>query len=402
MIDEASIRRGYDLIRQSLDERGRRLYASAQVRALGSRSLAAVSRATGIARSTIGRGLKDLDCRHELIPDRVRRKGGGRKSCIAEQPNLIRDLQQIVEPITLGDPERALYWVSKSLAKLAATLRSMGHKVGPTTVGILLKRLGYSRQGNFKANEGHQHADRDAQFEYINAKVLAFQAASHPVISVDTKKKELIGNYKNPGTDLRPKKKPRRVNGHDFPDKVLGKAVPYGVYDISANAGWVSVGISHDTAQFAVHSIGRWIDRLGRKRYPTTDRLLITADGGGSNGVRVRLWKLELQKLANETGLTLDICHYPPGTSKWNKIEHRLFCHISQNWRARPLTSYLAVVELIAATTTKTGLKVVCELDNMTYPKGIKVSDAEMDAINITHDEFHPEWNYTISPSKPK
>jgi hypothetical protein len=351
-------------------------------------------------RSTIGRGLKEIDQQAGDLSGRVRRKGGGRKSLSDEQPNLLTDLQQLVEPITLGDPERALYWVSKSLAKLAVVLRGMGHKVGPTTVGLLLKKLGFSRQGNFKANEGHQHADRDAQFEHINAKVLAFGAAMQPVVSVDTKKKELIWNYKNPGTDQRPKGQPRRVEGHDFPDKNLGKVVPYGVYDISANAGWVSVGISHDTAQFAVHSIGRWLDRMGRERYPTMDRLLITADGGGSNGVRVRLWKLELQNLADETGLTLDICHYPPGTSKWNKIEHRLFCHISQNWRARPLTSHLAVVELIAATTTKTGLRVECELDNSTYQKGIKVSDAEMDAIAITHDEFHPEWNYTISPRK--
>ncbi len=276
----------------------------------------------------------------------------------------------------------------------------MGHKVGSTTVGVLLKELGYSRQGNFKANEGHQHADRDAQFEHINTKVLSYQKDGHPVISVDTKKKELVGNYKNGGTDLRPKKRPRRVNGHDFPDKTLGKAVPYGVYDISANAGWVSVGINHDTAQFAVQSIRRWLELLGRERYPTMRRLLITADGGGSNGVRVRLWKLELQKLADETGLTLDVCHYPPGTSKWNKIEHRLFCHISQNWRARPLTSLLAVVKLISSTTTTAGLKVACELDNNFYPKGIKVSDEEMEALAITGDEFHPEWNYSLEPRK--
>ncbi len=400
MIDEDAIRRGYELIRTSLNERGRRLYAAAQVCALGARSLAAVSRATGVARSTIGRGLKDIDRLDDSLSRRVRRKGGGRKSRCEEQPTLLTDLQRLVEPVTLGDPERALYWVSKSLEKLTVVLRGMGHTVGPTTVGQLLKRLGFSRQGNFKASEGHQHADRDAQFEHINAKVLAFQAVGQPVISVDTKKKELVGNYKNPGTDQRPKRQPRRVNGHDFPDKDLGKVVPYGVYDISANAGWVSVGISHDTAQFAVHSIRRWLEVMGRERYPTMGRLLIAADGGGSNGIRVRLWKFELQKLADETGLTLDVCHYPPGTSKWNKIEHRLFCHISQNWRARPLTSYLAVVELIAATTTKAGLKVACELDNSIYQKGIKVSDAEMDAIAITTDEFHPEWNYTISPRK--
>lgn len=400
MVDEAAIRRGYEVIRPNLDERGRRLYAAAQVRALGGRSLSAVSRATKIARSTIGRGLKEIDRPDEDISGRIRREGGGRKSRSEEQPTLLADLRQLVEPVTLGDPERALYWVSKSLDKLSGVLRKIGHKVSPTTVGHLLKQLGFSRQGNFKANEGRQHADRDAQFEHINAKVLAIQAAGQPVISVDTKKKELIGTYRNPGSDQRPKGQPRRVNGHDFPDKELGKVVPYGVYDIGANAGWVSVGISHDTAQFAVNSIRCWLGRMGRERYPTMDRLLIAADGGGSNGVRVRLWKLELQKLADETGLILDVCHYPPGTSKWNKIEHRMFCHISQNWRGRPLTSHLAVVELIAATTTKTGLKIACELDDTFYPIGLKVSDAEMDAIALTTDEFHPEWNYSISPRK--
>ena len=402
MRDEDTIRMGFELLRPNLSEQGRRLYAAAQVVALGNRSLAAVSRATGIARSTIGRGLRDIEQINNISSGRVRRPGGGRKSITHEQPTILSDLKQLVEPITLGDPERALYWVSKSKEKLARALREMGHKVGSTTVGVLLKELGYSRQGNFKANEGHQHADRDAQFEHINTKVLSYQKDGHPVISVDTKKKELVGNYKNGGTDLRPKKRPRRVNGHDFPDKTLGKAVPYGVYDISANAGWVSVGINHDTAQFAVQSIRRWLELLGRERYPTMRRLLITADGGGSNGVRVRLWKLELQKLADETGLTLDVCHYPPGTSKWNKIEHRLFCHISQNWRARPLTSLLAVVKLISSTTTTAGLKVACELDNNFYPKGIKVSDEEMEALAITGDEFHPEWNYSLEPRKRK
>lgn len=400
MKDEETIRRAFELLKPNLSEQGRRLYAAAQVIALGNRSLAAVSRATGIARSTIGRGLRDIDQMNNISPGRIRRPGGGRKSITHEQPTLLSDLKQLVEPITLGDPERALCWVSKSKEKLARALREMGHKVGSTTVGVLLKELGYSRQGNFKANEGHQHADRDAQFEYINTKVLSYQKDGHPVISVDTKKKELIGNYKNSGTDLRPEKRPRRVNGHDFPDKTLGKAVPYGVYDISANAGWVSVGINHDTAQFAVQSIRRWLELLGRERYPTMRRLLITADGGGSNGVRVRLWKLELQKLADETGLTLDVCHYPPGTSKWNKIEHRLFCHISQNWRARPLTSLLAVVKLISSTTTIAGLKVACELDNNFYPKGIKVTDEEMETLAITGDEFHPEWNYSFEPRK--
>lgn len=274
----------------------------------------------------------------------------------------------------------------------------MGHKVSPNSVGRLLRRLGFSRQGNRKANEGSHHPDRDAQFEHINIQVLSFQAANQPVISVDTKKKELIGNYKNAGTDWCPEGQPRRVNVHDFIDKERGKAIPYGIYDIADNSGWVSVGVTHDTAQFAVNAVRRWWEKMGRPRYPGADRLLITADGGGSNGVRVRLWKVELQKLADETGLAITVCHYPPGTSKWNKIEHRLFCHISQNWRARPLTSRLAVVELIAATTTKTGLTVACELDTADCQKGIKVTDAEWEALAIDGNDFHPEWNYTISP----
>jgi hypothetical protein len=399
MIDEAEIRRHYELLRSDLDERGRRLFAATQVRALGHGGLAAVARATGIARSTIGRGLKDLDAGSGLNR-RVRRPGGGRKKLSDTDATLAQDLLRLVEPATLGDPMRPLLWVSKSIAKLAAALRELGHRVSANTVGRLLRTLGFSRQGNFKANEGRSHPDRDGQFEHINAQVLAFQAAEQPVISVDTKKKELIGNFKNPGTDWRAKGRPRRVNGHDFADKELGKAIPYGVYDITDNSGWVSVGVTHDTAQFAVNAIRLWLDRMGRERYPSAERLMITADCGGSNGARLRLWKLELQKLADETGLTFAVCHYPPGTSKWNKIEHRLFCQISQTWRARPLTSRLAVVELIAATTTKTGLKVACELDTTDYPKGLKVSDAEMHAIAITGDDFHPEWNYSISPRK--
>jgi hypothetical protein len=304
----------------------------------------------------------------------------------------------LLEPATLGDPMRPLLWVSKSHAKLAAALRDMGHRVSASRIPQLLERLGYRRQVNRKSKEGGRHPDRDAQFEHINAQVEAHQAAGQPVISVDTKKKELIGEYKNAGSDYRPQGAPIDVNVHDFVDKELGKAIPYGVYDIGANAGCVSVGIDHDTAEFAVNAIRRWLAAMGRERYPTCERLMITADGGGSNGSRVRLWKIELQKLADETGLTIGVCHYPPGTSKWNKIEHRLFCHITQNWRGRPLTSRTAVVELIAATTTKTGLTVRCELDENTYAKGVKVSDAEMAALNISGDAFHPEWNYTIAP----
>ena len=397
MINEQTIRYDYEVLRPSLNERGRRLFAAAQARALGYGGVAAVARATGIAPSTIGRGLKELAA-GAVAGGRARRRGGGRKKLIDRDASLLSDLLWLVEPATLGDPERPLKWVSKSHAKLAAALQAMGHAVSPQSVGRLLQRIGYSRQGNAKAEEGRQHPDRDAQFEHINSRVLEFQAARRPVISVDTKKKELIGNFKNAGTDYRPQGSPQRVNVHDFEDKTLGKAIPYGIYDLTDNSGWVSVGITHDTAQFAVNAIRRWLEKMGRARYPSADRLMITADSGGSNGARVRLWKIELQKLADETGLTLTVCHYPPGTSKWNKIEHRLFCHISQNWRARPLTSRAAVVELIAATTTKTGLKIACELDTTCYVKGIKIKKAQMRALAITGDSFHQEWNYTISP----
>jgi hypothetical protein len=399
MIDEITIRRHYDLLRPSLDERGRRLFAASQVRALGYGGLAAVARATGIAPSTIGRGLKELD-QGDVASGRLRRAGGGRKRLTDIDATLESDLLALVGPMTLGCPERPLLWVSKSLEKLASALRGMGHVVSANTVRRLLRRLGFSRQGNRKANEGRGHPDRDAQFEHINRQALEFQEAGQPVISVDTKKKELVGNYRNAGTDWCAEGQPRRVNVHDFEDKELGKAIPYGVYDIADNTAWVSVGVTRDTAQFAVNAIRQWWEKMGGARYPGADRLMITADGGGSNGSRVRLWKLELQKLADETGLTIGVRHYPPGTSKWNKIEHRLFCHISQNWRARPLTSRLAVVELIAATTTKTGLTVACAEDTTDYQKGIKVTDAEMESLAITRDELHPQWNYTISPRK--
>jgi hypothetical protein len=397
MIDEQTIRYDYEVLRPNLNERGRRLFAAAQAHALGYGGVAAVARATGIVPSTIGRGLKEL-ADGAAADGRTRRPGGGRKKLVDRDASLLNDLLRLVEPATLGDPERPLRWVSKSHAKLAAALQAMGHTVSPQTVRRLLQQIGYRRQGNAKAEEGRQHPDRDAQFEHINKRVLEFQAAQQPVISVDTKKKELIGNFKNAGSDYRPQGSPQRVNVHDFEDKTLGKAIPYGVYDLTDNSGWVSVGVTHDTAQFAVNAIRRWLAKMGRARYPAARRLMITADCGGSNGARVRLWKIELQKLADETGLTLSVCHYPPGTSKWNKIEHRLFCHISQNWRARPLTSRMAVVELIAATTTATGLKVACELDTAPYAKGIKIKKAEMRALAITGDSFHPEWNYTISP----
>ncbi len=331
----------------------------------------------------------------------VRRAGGGRKAVSEQDPLLIPELKRLIEPATLGDPERPLLVVSKSVDKLAATLTEMRHPISADTVAKELVKLGFSRQHNRKADEGSRHPDRNAQFEHINTKVVAAQAAGQPVISVDTKKKRRIGNFKNGGSDYRPKGNPCRVNVHDFEDKELGKVVPYGVYDVTANAGFVSLGITSDTAEFAVQSIRCWLERMGRERYPEATELTITADCGGSNGARMRLWKVELQKLADETGLVLHRHHYPPGTSKWNKIEHRLFCHITQNWRGRPLTDRIAVVELIGATTTKAGLKVACALDTRIHHKGIKVKDAEMATLDIIGEAFHPEWNYTINPRRP-
>jgi len=355
MIDENAIRARYAAIKDRLDERGRRLFVAAEKVAAGYGGTAAVSRATGVARSTIIRGAKDLLAASSPT-SRVRRKGGGRPHSSKADPTVLADLRRLVEPATMGDPMRPLLWVSKSREKLAAALRAMNHAISANTVGKMLITLGYSRQVNRKTREGSHHPDRDGQFQHINRQVVACQAAGQPAISVDTKKKELIGEYKNGGSDYRAAGCPDRVRVHDFVDKDLGKVAPYGIYDVTANAGWVSVGIDHDTAAFAVNAIRRWYDVVGRERYPTARHLLITADGGGSNGSRVRLWKLELQKLADETGLSLQVCHYPPGTSKWNKIEHRMFCHITQNWRGKPLVSRLAVVNLIAATTTKTGL----------------------------------------------
>jgi hypothetical protein len=401
MIDGDPIRQRWEAFGAKLDERGRRLFAAAEVRTAGRGGLAAVAEITGLARSTIGRGLKDLDA-PVLEDGRVRRDGGGRREVADGDPTLVPDLQRLSEPATMGDPVRPLKWVSKSPAKLACALRESGHEVSANTVAKLLgTKLEYSRQFNRKTHEGASHPDRNAQFEHINAKVVAAQAAGQPVISVDTKKKELIGNYRNGGSDYRPKGDPCRVKVHDFEDKTLGKVVPYGVYDVGANAGWVSVGVTSDTAEFAVASIRTWLERMGRARYPHMHELTITADCGGSNGARVRLWKVSLQKLADETGLTLRIHHYPPGTSKWNKIEHRMFCHITQNWRGKPLESRMAVVELIGATTTKGGLRVECALDERSYEKGIRIKKAAMKLLDIEGDAFHPEWNYTIKPRRP-
>jgi hypothetical protein len=391
MIDCEAIRQRWRLFGQKLDERGQRLFAAVEARTAGHGGIIAVHEITGIARSTIGRGLDELE--DPVLPKgRVRREGGGRQAVADGDPTLVADLERLAEPATMGDPERPLKWVSKSPAKLADALHAQGHAVSPNTISKLLEdRLGYSRQVNRKTHEGASHPDRNAQFEHINAKVAAAMAAGQPVISVDTKKKELIGNYRNGGSDWRPKGNPHCVKVHDFEDKTLGKVVPYGIYDVGANAGWVSLGITSDTAEFAVASIRTWIDRIGRPRYASMQELRITADCGGSNGARVRLWKTELQKLADATGLTLHINHYPPGTSKWNKIEHRMFCHITKNWRGQPLESRTTVIELIANTTTKTGLKVECALDERTYEKRIRISNDQMRQLAIEGDAFHPE-----------
>jgi Rhodopirellula transposase DDE domain len=400
VIDEAAIKLRYVAVDPVLDERARRRFAAAEALAAGRGGVTAVARVTGMARSTIDRGLSEL--RGETVtaaaPDRIRRKGGGRKPLVVTDPTLLSDLKYLVEPATRGDPMAPLLWTAKSLRRLAAGLRGLGHRICHNVVADLLRDLGYSLQANRKTREGTNHPDRDAQFGYINDQVKQALAASEPAISVDTKKKELVGDFKNGGREYRPKGEPEPVRVHDFIIPELGRAAPYGVYDIADNAGWVSVGIDHDTASFAVNAIRRWWQAMGRARYPHATRLVVTADCGGSNGVRLRLWKRELQTLANELGISITVCHLPPGTSKWNKIEHRLFSFITQNWRGRPLVSYQTIVQLISATTTDTGLKVQCEIDPNTYPAGVKVTDAEMDAINIHRHEFHGDWNYTISP----
>jgi hypothetical protein len=400
MIDTAAIAARFEALSPFLDERERRLFAASEARAAGRGGVAAVSRATGVARSTIGRGLADLRSGAVRLGNRVRRAGGGGKPAIETQPGLLEALDRLVQSAIRGDPEAALLWVSKSQRHLSAALAERGFTAGQKLVGRLLNRLGFSLQANAKTREGASHPDRNAQFEHINAEVTAFQAAGEPAISVDTKKKELVGDFRNGGRELRPKGQPEPVRVHDFVIPELGKAVPYGVYDIAANAGWVNLGINHDTAAFAVESIRRWWHELGTARYPTATRLLINADCGGSNGARLRLWKRELQVLADQLRLSITVCHLPPGTSKWNKIEHRLFAFITQNWRGKPLVNHQVIVQLIANTTTDTGLTVACQLDANTYEKGIKVSDAEMAALNIKPAEFHGEWNYTFAPRR--
>jgi hypothetical protein len=403
VIDHAAIRLRYEALGPILDERGRRRFAAAEALAAGHGGVTAVARITGVARSTIDRGLAELrgDAAPAAAPERVRRKGGGRRPLVVTDPSLLPDLKELVEPTTRGDPMAPLLWTAKSLRHLAAGLGDLGHRVCHNVVADLLRAMGYSLQANRKTLEGTSHPDRDAQFGYLNAQVTEALAAGAPAISVDTKKKELVGDFKNGGREYRPKGQPEPVRVHDFLIPELGRAAPYGVYDIADNAGWVSLGIDHDTASFAVNAIRRWWQAMGRARYPQATRLVVTADCGGSNGARVRLWRRELQALANELGIAITVCHLPPGTSKWNKIEHRLFSFITQNWRGRPLVSYQTIVQLIAATTTDAGLKVQCEIDPNTYPAGVRVSDAEMDAIIIQRHEFHGDWNYTISPQSP-
>ena len=399
MIDETAIASRFAALAPVLDERGLRRFAAAEARTAGRGGVSLLSRITGLARSTVDRGLAELKPDAASLPaGRVRRPGGGRKKLTQTDPTLLSDLEGLVEPTTRGDPEAPLLWTSRSLRNLADALQAMGHRIKHNVVADLLRQLNYSLQSNRKTREGTHNPDRDAQFHYINAKVKEAIATGQPAISVDTKKKELVGDFKNAGRELRPRKQPEPVRVHDFRIPELGRAAPYGVYDIAGNTGWVSVGIDHDTASFAVNAIRRWWQEMGQARYPAARSLLITADCGGSNGARVRLWKYELQRLADELGMTITVCHLPPGTSKWNKIEHRLFCRITQNWRGKPLVSYQTIVQLIASTTTRTGLNVKCAIDPNTYPAGVKVSDEDMAAISLTPHTFHGEWNYSIAP----
>ncbi len=395
---EEEIKRRYERIVGELNERTRRLFAANEAMAIGWGGISLVSRATGLARQVISAGIKELQKGQRAGEGRIRRIGGGRKSTVSKDPRLREDLERLVEPVTRGDPESPLRWTSKSVRKLAKELQQMGHQASHELVSELLHGLGYSLQANRKTREGGTHADRDAQFAHLNAQAEAFLAAGEPVVSVDAKKKELVGDFKNAGREWRPQGEPEQVQVYDFPIPGLGRATPYGVYDLGRNTGWVNVGIDHNTAAFAVESIRRWWNEVGRQQYPQAKRLLISADGGGSNGSRVRLWKWEVQQLADETGLSITVCHLPPGTSKWNKIEHRLFAWISQNWRGKPLSSYAVILKLIAATTTEAGLTVQCQLDTNRYPAGRKLSDEEMATLSIQPDSFHGEWNYTILP----
>jgi transposase len=401
VIDEAAIAERYRLLssKEVLNERSRRLWAAAEARSHGFGGISAVARATGLHENTIRRGVRELESDETLLEGRVRRPGAGNKPISETHPKIEEELERLVAPETRGDPQSPLRWTSKSAAKLASALAKRGYAVSDRTVLRLLKRMGYSLQANRKTREGADHPDRDAQFQHINDTVVRAIKHGQPAISVDTKKRELVGDFKAVGREFEPKGKPVEVRTHDFKDKDLGHAIPYGIYDLLNNEGWVNIGIDRDTAQFAAASIRGWWESLGKQRFPDAKELIITADAGGSNSYRTRLWKVELQKLADATGLKVTVCHFPPGTSKWNKIEHRLFSFISTNWRGKPLISHEVIINLITATTTSTGLKVYAQLDHRPYPKEIEVSNDELAAVNITRHPFHGDWNYTITPS---
>jgi len=401
---EAEIKVRYESLKGTLTERSRRLFAGSEALAFGYGGIAAVSRATGMSTMTIKRGLQECQAiqageEPTLKPQRIRLPGGGRKKLTEKYPQLLPTLKQLIESTTRGDPESPLLWTARSQRNLIEALETEGYRISKHSLANLLQALGYSLQGNRKKQEGAQHPDRNAQFEHINEMVRQQLAAGEPVVSVDTKKKELVGSFKNAGRELRPQGDPEDVNVHDFPSQGEGKAIPYGVYDLAENEAWVSVGISHDTAEFAVATLRTWYYELGQSFYPQATSLLISADGGGSNGYRVRLWKVELQKLADELQIPIKVCHLPPGTSKWNKIEHRLFSFITQNWRGKPLVTHQIIVDLISATTTRKGLKVYSRLDERHYPTNRRISDKQIENVNLEPDSWHGEWNYTIHPN---
>jgi len=396
----SAVREKFQVLDPIMDERVRRHWAASEALALGRGGTSAICEATGISRTTIRSGIAEIrkGAKADVGPGRMRLPGGGRPSLTQMHRRLLRDLERLVAPTTRGDPQSPLLWTLKSTRKLSDELSRQGSPVSPRTVAALLHEIGYSLQANRKAREGTSHPDRNAQFEYINQRVRSFQRRKQPVVSVDTKKKELVGDFKNGGREWSPKGSPTRVRTHDFQDPEMGKAIPYGVYDLTANEGWVSVGIDHDTARFATATLKRWWQRMGSRMYPHANELLVTADSGGSNSSRSRLWKVALQELANHIGLKVSVCHFPPGTSKWNKIEHRMFCHITENWRGKPLLSHEVIVNLIGHTTTRAGLRVKAQLDRSAYEAGIKVTDEELDAVQIKKHKFQGVWNYTISP----
>jgi transposase len=402
MTDAERIRSKFEILSPYLDEKTRRLVMAAEAQAIGFGGISIVARTLGMSRDTIRRGVEELQGSVGPLPGGIRRPGGGRKKAADSDPTLKEDLEKLLSPAERGDPQSPLRWTSKSVRHLARELQRMGHQTSHRMVAEMLHDLDYSLQANRKTLEGSSHPDRDAQFEHINHQAQEYLATSDPVISVDTKKKELVGEFKNGGREWHRKGMAEKVKVHDFLEPELGRAIPYGVYDLAANTGWVSVGVDHDTASFAVETIRRWWELMGRERYPNAKRLLITADGGGSNGSRVRLWKVELQKLADELGIPVAVSHFPPGTSKWNKIEHRLFSFITQNWRGKPLVSHQVIVNLIASTATETGLTVRAQIDTAKYPKGRKVSEKEISEIDLRRDSFHGDWNYTIFPREKK